>query len=193
MLHLLPPYQKRKVIHVYRLRYATVAICALSIIGISLIIGVLPSYVALQTEKSNLLRQKESYTATIESTARNEGEAVDISGAIFALSTSGETLRPLTLIDALSRISGQVRIDSYSFVGPASDKPVTVIISGVAKKRDELSTFAQSLNEKFGNVKLPLASLAKQSDIPFEFKFEMKQQAVDDILSATTTDITTTQ
>lgn len=193
MLHLLPPYQKRKVIHVYRLRYATVAVCALSIIGISLIIGVLPSYVALQAEKSNLLRQKESYTATIESTARNEGEAVDISGAIFALSTSGETLKPLTLIDALSRISEQVRIDSYSFVGPASNKPVTVIISGVAKKRDELSAFAQSLNAKFGNVKLPLASLAKQSDIPFEFKFEMGKQAVDGILSATSTDITPTQ
>lgn len=188
MLHLLPQYQKRKVIREYRSRGLTVAGYLSSVIVGSAIVFLLPTYFFLLSERDVLQTQKEAYISIIERGGAGEGkEKIDVSGSLASLTVSGDTLQPLSYIDALSLVSKNVRIDSYSFVQQQRSAPVSVSVSGMASKRDELSAFAKTLDEVFGNVKLPLSSLAKQSDIPFDFKFMMNNQKVEKLLSTSTT------
>lgn len=188
MLHLLPSYQKRKVIREYRVRLTTISILMFVMIGVSLVVFMLPTYILLHTQKYTLENQKKSYLEIIEKENILKGKVgFDVSGSVFSLTPYINTLSPLMYIDAINKASTNIVVDGYSFIQTKTTEPVSVTISGIAKKRDELSFFSKSLNDVFGNVKLPLASLAKQSDIPFEFKFLMDYQKVDNFLKATDT------
>jgi hypothetical protein len=180
MLHLLPEYQKKKVLTEYRLRLIVVLILLVAFAILMFAIFLMPSYAYLYSSKSELVSKKHTFTTLIESRSslsvdKNGGDAKK---AISALKPLLGSLDPLLYIDALSpagSTASSVRINSY-FLTPIADDKVAIMISGVASSREGLTKYAGYLNEKFGGVKLPLSSLAKQSDIPFDFKFEVDKQ-----------------
>lgn len=177
MLHLLPEYQKKKALAEYRVRVAIVFIMMLA--GSLLIFSVflVPSYAYLHVAKSGLASKKLELDGIIRSktASTTDNAAGDALKAIEALKPLGGSMEPLLYIDALSPVNagmgGSVRVNSF-FLTPAANGKIGVMISGIADSREGLTKYAAYLNELFGGVKLPLSSLAKQSDIPFDFKFE---------------------
>lgn len=173
MLHLLPEYQKRKVITEYRLRLTVVLILLLAISFLACAVFLMPSYVYLYTAKSDLMAKKEGFSSLIKArdAASAQKQGGDAGKAIAALQPLAGSLKPLIYMDALAPIAPSVRVNGYFLSATPSGK-VGVVISGIADSREGLSAYAAHLNSKFGGVKLPLSSLARQGDIPFDFKFE---------------------
>lgn len=184
MLHLLPDYQKKKVIHEYRLRLMIVLLWTLLITVLVFAVFTLPSFLALHAQKSDLQNQKADQTAAIARfEERGNGSQIDSSKAIEALRPYKNPFIPTLYIDALSASSTGINVDGYAFSQAKAEDPVSVVINGFADKREDLSFFSKSLNDVYGNVKLPLSALAKQSDIPFEFRFQMDFAKVDEYFS----------
>lgn len=179
MLHLLPQYQKRKVINEYRIRLAVVTVFSLFFVVVMFVVFTFPTYLTLRTEKQDLINRKAGYEAIITqgSSAMGEGGA-DVGKAVLALKPYVNSLSPITFINAVNKAAGNVQLDAYAFTQDVSNTPVITVISGTAKSREGLRSLADSLNAVFGNVKLPLSSLARQSDIPFEFRFSMEYPKV---------------
>ncbi len=196
MLHLLPQYQKNKVIKEYRIRLAAVLLSSILLVIIMFAVFTLPTFMRLYAEKRALIAQKESYLAIINTGAARSGEGnLDIWKAVDALKPFGKTLTPLLFLDALASPSSGIRIDGYALAQTSASEPVTVTLNGVARTREDVSAYAKLLNDRFGGVKLPLSSLVKQSDISFDFRFQVtydKALAVVQGKTATTTATSTT-
>ncbi|MFM2383909.1 MAG: hypothetical protein RIQ72_481 [Candidatus Parcubacteria bacterium] len=174
MLHLLPQYQKDKVIKEYRLRLAVVIIGTLLFLTLVFIILTLPTYMVLQNQKGILISQKDSLSQLINvGGSASKDNNLDIWKAVDALLPVAGGFVPSAYIDAVTPKQAGVTIDGYAFVQGVPGQPVSVSINGTAKTREGLTEYVKVLNAKFGGVKLPLASLAKQADIPFDFKFQI--------------------
>ncbi len=173
MLHLLPEYQKRKVIGEYRIRLGVVFVWSLTVLSCLSAILTLPAYISIIGEKNSLMAEKNIHQSVIDAGNKQGGATkLDITKAVEALAPYPNPLVPTLFVQALSKGANGISIDGYSLVQNNSTDPVVVVLSGNARTRESLSNYARSLNEVFGNVKLPLSSLAKQGDIPFEFKFQ---------------------
>ncbi len=180
MLHLLPEYQKRKVLTEYRLRLTVVLILLVATAVLMFAIFLMPSYVYLYSSKSELVLEKQGLSSIVNarSASTTDKAGGDAGKAIASLKPFAASLLPLLYVDALipegsdgASMRKGIRIHGY-FMTPISDTKVSVAISGIADSRENLAKYAAYLNGKFGGVKLPLSSLAKQGDIPFDFKFE---------------------
>ncbi len=182
MLNLLPEYQKRKVLAEYRVRVAVVLIMLLAGAAVIFAVFLMPSYAYLHAAKSDLAAKKQAFDEVIQSKTASTSDktAGDAVKAIAALQPLGGSLEPLLYIDALAPasagISSGVRVNGY-FLTPASNDKIGVMISGIADSREGLTKYSAYLDGRFGGVKLPLSSLAKQSDIQFDFKFEADRKA----------------
>jgi hypothetical protein len=174
MLHLLPQYQKDKVIKEYRLRLTVVIIGMLLFLTLVFIILTLPTYMVLQNQKGILISQKDSLSQVINvGGVASEDNNLDIWKAVDALIPVAGGFVPSAYVDVVTPQQVGVTIDGYVFIQTVPGQPVSVSISGTAKTREGLAEYVKVLNAKFGGVKLPLASLAKQADIPFDFKFQI--------------------
>jgi hypothetical protein len=176
MLHLLPEYQKKKVIAEYRLRLSVVSILLLAVSILIFAVFLMPSYVYLYSAKSELAARKSGLSSIIQ--ARSGGisnkTGIDVPKSIAALIPMSGSLEPISYMDQLVSTSPAVHVTSY-FFAPVSGGRIGVMISGMADNRESLAAYADDLDKKFGGVKLPLSSLAKQSNIPFDFRFEVDQ------------------
>lgn len=184
MLHLLPQYQKRKVIKEYRLRLGLVAIFTFLFAVIMFSIFTLPSYILLRSEKVSLELKKNTLESTINLSDEGNGElAANIAKSISALKPFEKTISPNLFIDSLAPETSGILINGYAFSQANPTDPVSVVLSGTAKTREDLTAYADTLNTRFGGVKLPLSSLANTSNITFDFRFTMtydKAKAVQD-------------
>jgi hypothetical protein len=160
MLHLLPQYQKDKVIKEYRLRLTVVIIGTLFFIALVSVILTLPTYMVLQNQKTTLILQKESLSQLINiGGATSTNNNLDMWKAVDALLPETGGFIPSTYIDAVLPKQIGISIEGYSFVRTDKGQPVSASINGVAKSREGLAEYVKVLNTKFGGVKLPLASL----------------------------------
>ena len=180
MLHLLPEYQKKKVLTEYRLRLAVVLILMLAFAIVAFAIFLMPSYVYLFTEKSELVAKKTALSSLVasRSAGKTTQSGTDIVKSINALKPLPGAMDPILYIDKLAPMSSSVRVSGY-FMAPTPGNKVGIVITGVADTREALSNYASALDGKFGGVKLPLSALAKQSNISFDFKFEVDQAKLD--------------
>lgn len=180
MLHLLPEYQKKKVLTEYRLRLAVVFILMLAFAIVAFAIFLMPSYVYLYSAKSELVAKKhvlESIIAARSGIKVNQGTG-DVGKSIAALKPMSGSLNPLLYIDQLTPASASIHVSGY-FMATTPNNKVGIVITGTSDTREALSAYAAALNAKFGGVKLPLSALAKQGNIPFDFKFEVEQSKLD--------------
>lgn len=179
MLHLLPQYQKDKVIKEYRMRLTVIIIGMLLFLAIVYIVATLPTYMVLQNQKTILTSQKDSLVQTINiGGAMKQEEGADIWKAVDGLAPLPGGFKPSVYIDAVAPTQAGITIDGYAFVRADPKQPVGVSVTGSAKTREGLTEYVKELNTKFGGVKLPLASLAKQADIPFDFKFQIDDSKI---------------
>lgn len=174
MLHLLPQYQKEKVIREYRLRLSTVIVGAVCFLAAVYVIFTLPTFMLVQGQKNFLSTQKDSLSQIINmGGSSTQDNNLEVWKSVDALTPFAGTLHPLVNLDAVnSKLSG-IKIDGYNFVQANPGEQITVGVTGTAKTREDLTQYVKQLNVDFGGVKLPLASLVKQSDIPFDFKFQV--------------------
>lgn len=184
MLHLLPQYQKRKVIKEYRLRLGLVIISTFFFAVIMFAVFTLPSFILLRSEKISLELKKTTLQSTINMSDGGNGEiAADIAKSIVALKPFEKTISPNLFIDALAPETNGIAVSGYAFSQANPTDPISVVLSGTAKTREDLTAYADILNSRFGGVKLPLSSLANSSNISFDFRFTMtydKAKAVQD-------------
>lgn len=172
MLHLLPQYQKRKVVKEYRLRLGLVLIIVIFFAVIMFTIFTLPSFLLLRTEKIVLEGKKSSIESIINSkNLKNGDSATDMSKSAVALKPFSKSLSPNLFIDSVVPSTSGITIGGYAFNQAGPEDPVNVVISGVSKTREDLTAYAELLNKRFGGVKLPLSSLANSANISFEFRF----------------------
>lgn len=185
MLHLLPQYQKRKVIKEYRIRLAAVILGLLLLVIVMYGAFMMPTFMKLYTEKRALIGQKQAQTSIIDSRNAKSGDAnQDIAKAVGALKPFDKTLTPLLFIDALAPQSAGIKIDGYALTQNGATEPITVTVNGIARTREDVSGYAKLLNDRFGGVKLPLSALAKQSDISFDFRFQVTYDKAWEIVQA---------
>ena len=188
MLHLLPEYQKRKVLTEYRMRLTVVCILLVAVAILAYAIFLMPSYVYLFTAKSELTLKKEGLMALIKakSAASADKSGGDIGKAIAALKPLPGSLQPLQYMDVLApspSFAYLITVNGY-FMTPTTGDKIGVVLNGVAVTREGLTKYVAFLNDRFGGVKLPLSALAKQSDIPFEFRFEVDRAKFQELIAA---------
>lgn len=188
MLHLLPQYQKHKVVKEYRMRMALVFILALGTATLIFAIFTLPSYIYLSSEKKLLETKKTAIEATINTSKGNGENAIDISKALISLKPYETAISPNLYIDAISPNYPGITITGYAFNQANPADPVNVVLSGVGRTREELTAYADLLNERFGGVKLPLSSLANSSNISFDFRFTMTRDSVLKVINSDSTE-----
>ncbi len=179
MLHLLPQYQKNKVIREYRMRLVVVFIGILFFFAVIFAIFTLPTFMILQNQKPLLITQKESLTQIINTGGNVSADTnLEIWNAVDALVPFQHALIPSAYIEAVTpKVSG-INIDGYTFVQTSPGQLVSAGVNGVADTREALTEYVRELSTSFDGIKLPLASLAKQSDIPFDFKFQIDHSKV---------------
>lgn len=175
MLHLLPQYQKRKIVSEYRLRMLSVIFFSLSAVAGIFAISLLPSYVFLSYEAKSLKNEKAGYEHILSQTggAHEGSQMSDTSAVLASLMPFEKSLEPLLFVDALGNGGAGIRIDGYAFTQSKPGEVVPVVLSGLASTRESLNTFAQVLDKNIGGVKVPLSALVKPGNIPFEFRFQM--------------------
>lgn len=63
-------------------------------------------------------------------------------------------------------------------LGPASDVPTTILVTGRATTRDSLTQFQRNLEAKteFSSVDLPISNLAKESNISFTLTINVREK-----------------
>lgn len=187
MLHLLPQYQKRKVISQYRLRMSSVVVLSCLSLVIIFIVLTLPSYLFLLYQKQSLIVQKNGFEQTLANMPGAMGEKnVDSASLAVALKPFSKSLEPSLFIDAIGTSTRGIRIDGYAMTEANPGEPVSVILSGLASTREDLTSYAQMLDKNFGGVKVPLSVLAKPGNIPFEFKFHVPYEKAFQIVGTST-------
>ena len=173
MLHLLPQYQKDKVIKEYHLRLAVVVICSILFLSLVYAVFMLPSYMLLRNQISILEAQKKSLSSIVNVSGLAQNNNADTWKIVDALTPFKKTLVPSEAIDMVNPKVKGVHIAGYNFVQINPGEPIIVTITGTADNREGLSTYVKDLNTAFSGVKLPLSTLAKQSNITFDFKFQI--------------------
>lgn len=171
MSNILPGKKKKLLKRQYILRLTSLLLLALT--GASLVGSVLavPIYITSGKELSDISARKNSEEVDRKGYAESLKAVRSINSLLDSISKMDESNAGSSL-DELGNIQKQFRggvsIRSINYK-KGNKKDDTIRISGIAKDRSVLSSFAGALkkSEIFKKVNLPLASLADSEETPF--------------------------
>src|SRR3989338_2300163 len=181
MHNLLPEKNKRRIKSEYRLRLTVLFFFGSALSGIVLAAAMLPSYISMQSREEAVvgeyLMAKNSTSAMDEEDLARISEETNekiLSLKSFAL---GATVS--NYVDTVFDIENPgINITGFTFVGRQNEEKADIVVEGVASSRDALVLFKSNLEKQpiFGAVSLPVSNLAKQTDINFNIKLEVKNR-----------------
>lgn len=174
MINLIPPAAKKSVIREYWKRVITVWLLLFSSALIILVVFLLPTYVALQTE-IGLLDEKVAVNAGLLSAYDVSATELVTANAQAKLLLDSESEISLSeIIIKLDTIAGKdVSINNYIFESKIDNN--TIVLSGVAVTRQALALFKDTIGkeEEVASVDLPIPNLIKDKDLIFTMTIKM--------------------
>lgn len=178
MLHtLLPTPERRALRREYRIRALTVFLFALSVAGVLGVALLSPAFIRASAEQASA----ENDLSAIKKAKDLSGltaiqQQVAIGQKLLGVLSGGLAHPNLSLlIEGLTRERATVRITSIDIAYTATTT-VLATIQGLAPTRDMLLSFKSRLerDEPGSKVDLPVAELAKSTDIPFSIKVTLQ-------------------
>jgi Tfp pilus assembly protein PilN len=175
--NLLPERDKKKIKKEYLLRLLSVSLLFFSITIFLNLLLLLPLYY-LSNNKINTAKERISF---LESYLQKKEE----SGLASVLSPTNEKIDALNSLEVfrvdksiesiLSKKNSSIKINKITLRSETDEKK-TLSIKGEASSRDNLISFSESLKaiNQFTNVELPLSNLAKNINVDFNIKIEIK-------------------
>ncbi len=169
MINLIPPVARKSVAREYWLRVVSVWLFLLGTGCLIVSVLLLPTYMLVHGQMVMLGGQM---MATADKTASYDESTATLTkaSAQAAFLKTGASTTPfssyLKTLESLSVAGISIYSVTYSHLAPATDK---MTISGMASTREELATFRDALElaPEFVTVVLPIASLAKATDVLF--------------------------
>ena len=169
MINLIPPAARKSVVREYWLRVISVWLFLLGTGCLIVSVLLLPTYMLVRGQTVTLGGQAlatadktASYDASIAALVKASTQAAFLKAGASTTPFSGY----LKIIESLSTTGISVNSVSYTHVSATVDK---MTISGVAQTREGLAMFRDALeaSPEFVSVVLPIASLAKATDVLF--------------------------
>lgn len=175
MYKLLPPESRESVRGEYLMRRAVVLVCALILVEVIALVGLLPSYLMSKVRQEEV--SAKAQMALNQPASENLRAWYDsFNEKLKALNPKLDQDKPSEDIrKVLARKGSGVRLTSL--VWSKTEGQASVSISGVARDRQSLLTLESRLNGsgEFTDVTLPVSNLAKDKDIPFQLKLILKK------------------
>jgi len=181
MLNFLTQNIKNKVINEYSLRLVVVLLIMIFIISIFLISLFLPSFF-MSTYKSSAIDNQ--YKTTMSNIKENSLNSIEIvkekNNLISALSISDAQNISTSTSDFIEKIfllkNVNIKISSISFSNKINE--VKVVIGGISKTRDGLTSFNKALKNSryFDEIISPAVNLLKSTNIEFNITLIYKQK-----------------
>jgi len=174
MLNLLPEEEKKRLKREYTVRYLIVIFLAIIFTGIIYFVLAFPSYVISKLKQQEL-------TAIIAELDRvdiskgvpvTELSLIDINKKIGDLRGTGKEVSIANIIsEILNTVTSSIKINSFNY-----DKNF-LMLNGMAKDRDGLTSFVKKLEENtlFTKVNLPVSNLAQEKNINFSIQISIKK------------------
>ncbi len=173
MFNLLPSDEKNNLYVTYSIRRAILGLLFLLAIGVIMCVSIVPSFILTKAKEVEIVQQVEFLNASLA--VRNVDE---LNKKIIAIRDEVKALKDFTLENQkvsglfnkiLEKKSVDIRITGLLY-GTASKKH-EIVLNGIAKNREALLAFAQSIGREkiFSNVILPVSNFAKNNNIQFSF------------------------
>jgi hypothetical protein len=175
MFTFLPEGHKQRVLAMYHKKLFLIELLLLNAVLLLGCAFFVPTFLAAKGERDVALTEKNQLTAKIDSGRRTtvESQIQGIKDKVSALKTSSGSLSALTALErALSRPRVGIVLNGIAF---SLDREVYRIgLDGRAATRENLVAFVKALQGEpsFAKVDLPVGSLAKSADVPFNLSIE---------------------
>lgn len=168
---------KKKVVGEYRRRLLASSLVLGLLLSLILLGLALPTYISLKSQKEALIVEREVSSKKLEDSGQVEIEnQVKSLRSMIASVKADAAVRPAaeTLEQILLAKGAGISIGSISFERRKDGWAISM--GGVALSREALVEFSKRLEmvQSFSNIDLPVASLAKNKDIPFSIALRSK-------------------
>lgn len=178
MFNLLPQEEKIKIMHEYTYRVIVIFLTFLFFSFVAAAVFLLPSYVSSSFKKADL----ELQVSTAETNSKQNG--TDLLRAELKL--ANQILKDLREVppsfytdinDVITHKNSGIKIRDIS-LRKDEGNPYRLIVSGIAQRRANLTSFAQNLEKlnRFSEVNLPVSNFAKESNIEFQITLIEKNE-----------------
>lgn len=178
---LLPEIEERTLKREYKTRLFIVLLLFLSLSVVAGIIFLLPSYMLSYSQESKAIEnasvvekgRQERGIAQVEKELTLSQKTIDL-----LLGNMNPVKNSLVIQEIISNRPSGAGINSFNISkAEGTSTPITAIIQGKADSRESLIEFKKNLenDETISKVELPISDLAKNKDISFSIRLEMKQ------------------
>lgn len=174
MFELLPNEVKKSLKKEYFLRLSVVVLSFLFITGILFLVSISPSYFLSVVKKKVANKEFDrSIKSKDVSEAENLKTAIKDSKEMMSLlgTEDDKALIQNIILKIINDKNSGIRIKSIS-INYSQKKQYHIIVTGISKNREFLKSFADSLNEDFIEIDLPISNFAKIYDINFNISFK---------------------
>lgn len=178
MFKLLPDEAKIKISKEYASRRAAMFLMAFIAVLVIGLVGLLPTFILSSIKKSELNSTVNALanTQNAKNSKVSEQWLADINQKLQILSPALDNVRPVEFIaKAIEEKIPGIILTGFQWLADKDGNSLT--LSGIAKNRETLLNFQNSLNssENFSNVALPVSNLAKDKNISFQIKLKNKK------------------
>jgi len=177
MFNLIPDSVKEKILKDYLERRVVVWLFALFLVSLMTIIFLLPAYVHVFFEEKNIRADVEVVKNSLQLK-----KADDVVGTIKATNELLKALSPVKsqartseiLEKALGAKNAAIHITDIEYM-EAKTSSSTMLLKGIADKRESLREFVTKLEstEGFAKVELPVSNFAKDKNIDFSINITL--------------------
>jgi len=169
MINLIPPEGQKRLQREYTLRAVTVFATLFGLVFVFLSIALVPTYILVSAQIASI--QSESTQGGVKSDLllKVEAETRDIEKIIVQIEKASSTVQVTPLITEIAKLTPEgVTIRSFT-VSEEKNVVQKVQVQGTATTRQTLVHFRDNLeaSERFKKAEVPLADLARDSDLPF--------------------------
>ena len=176
MLNLLTTEEKNNMRKLYRVRFITLALIATLLVAIIGAILLLPSLIASQLNRDNIIKEHENLNESIALREQEDSDiflknAVDKLNALRA--REDNTLVHNIIATIAENRSPSIKLAGFTYE-TTEEEGKRLTINGVSETRAGLLSFAQTLEAlpAFEEVEFPVSNLAQDSDISFSLSIK---------------------
>ena len=170
--NLLPAMRKKEIRIEYYIRLSIVLLVFVNVVVLIGVVALFPSYMYVKSETEAVKEEYERYQAEVSANKELVEELVRHS---YITTTLQEVLDEERFTDILNEVLLK-RPEGVTVVGFSYSRTAhTMTLHGIAATRDLVAPFAQDLeeSERFSSVPVPIADLAKNTDLPFQLQMTM--------------------
>jgi Tfp pilus assembly protein PilN len=177
MINLLPQSEKKKILNAYRLRLGVIVLCMSFVLLVFAAVSLAPSYIHVDRKIKALaaeLAEKKQSAPVGGEEAQQELTRIKEEIARLKLPPEGDLTSSALLTLVLAH--KPVGIDVTSMAYADSNPVVTVQLSGMAAKREDLLAFQRNLegDTRLTNVKYAQSFIIQKTDIAFQLTITIK-------------------